>query len=238
MTASAFARRLLARWDRRVASPRPLGLVLARPPAPAPGRRRPAILPAPGRHETHVHLRPRIALTVVRPAALTVVETRPAVFAAAAAQPQSVLPPVQQLILRNTSALLAERLVERTLARSTRVEVLARPGATVAPAAARVFDAPGTPPAARFDATATPPAAVPVTRPAELVVRRPAAAAEEEDRAARERLGRAAELLESGAARAAATPAVPPVDLVRLTDQVVAAIDGRLASQAERLGRA
>ena len=133
---------------------------------------------------------------------------------------------MEQLILRNTSALLAERLVERTLARSTRVDVLVRPGATVAPAAARVFGAP-----------APAPAAAPAARAAELVVRRPAVAAEE-DRVARGRPGRAAEPLEPGAARTAATSTVPPVDLVRLTDQVVAAIDGRLTSQAERLGRA
>jgi hypothetical protein len=244
VSALAFARRVLARWDRRVVSPRPLGLVLARPPAPAPARRRPAILSAPGRHETHVHLQPRIALTIVRPTALTA-ELR-STTAVAAGSAASALSRVEQLVLRNTSALHAQRLVERTLARATRIELLARsarapmpiavpaPGTPVLGAPASLLVASPEPAAPVLGASASPLAASPA-RTAELVVRRPAAAAALEQ-AARERSEHAA-FRETDATRAAAAPVVPPVDLARLTDQVVAAIDGRLTAQAERLGR-
>jgi hypothetical protein len=150
-------------------------------------------------------VRPNIALTVVRPtAAAAIARQRELVSSTAPAVERS---PGRDLVLRNTSMLTAERLVERVLARSRRVEVLVRPGpqGTVASALG------------------------PMTTPPPLVVQYGAPDP-----------GRPAEPQTTQRAPAAAQPApvIPAdVDLARLTDHVVTAIDSRLTAQAERLGR-
>src|SRR5207248_7973083 len=102
----------------------------------------------------------------------------------------------------------AERLVERVLSRSRRVELIAR----------------GAPPS-----LAEPPLSQPAGLPPRIVVQRPAVAGE----------GSRAPAHDGAPARPPAplTPIPAALDLGRLTDQVMSAIDGRLTAQAERLGR-
>jgi hypothetical protein len=205
----AFARALIGRWDRRVIWPRPLGMVF-RTPAPAgrPARTRPE--PASQflqtlRQSVRVDLRPAIALTLVRPLELShqTASTREVESIESAAERTRV----EQLVLRNSSALASERVLERALSRSRRVELLVRsaPGSAVA----RAAGGPDLPP--------------------RLVVQRAAAppAAESTQPARHDQLSRPAPR----------DLASPELDLGRLTDQVVGAIDGRLAAHAERLGR-
>jgi hypothetical protein len=204
----AFARALLARWDRRVAAPRPLGLVFRVPPLPGrpPRSRAPVaatVLPRL-RQSIRVDLRPAISLTVVRPLSASQTTSLERTESSTRATERESL---EQLVIRTGGALGAERMVERVLARSRRVEVVAR-GAAPGSAA---------PPALRHE---LPPA---------LVVQRAAPAPDDSRAHARE----------AAHARAAtpAEPAAPPLDLGRLTDQVMSAIDGRLTAHAERLGR-
>jgi hypothetical protein len=226
-----FALGLLARWDRRVASPRPLGLVLARPPAGTRPGRRPAILPAPGRSDTHVHLQPRIALTVVRSSTLTTAlsTTLTEGVKHGAAEPRPL--DLEQLVLRNTTARLAERVVERIVARGTRVEVVGREGV---PAPATSLGRRSGSPLGAGPAGPAPFAGGPA-HPAPLVVRRPTAfAASQGESGGLPGGGQPA----GSPARIPVPVAAPSIDLVRLTDQVVTAIDARLTAQSERLGRA
>lgn len=210
MSPLAFARALLARWDRRVAAPRPLGLVFRAPPRPGRPPRTRAASAAPAlprlRQSVRVDLRPAISLTVLRPEAtshaLSPLRTEPA-------EPGGELPRLERLVIRDRGALAGERLVERLLSRSRRVELLARsapPGAAVRAAGA--------------EAPALPPRIV-LQRTASVTAESPARASD------------------APPPRAPAPPvAVPPsLDLGRLTDQVMSAIDGRLTAHAERLGR-
>src|SRR5581483_2852558 len=115
----AFARALLARWDRRVAAPRPLGLVFRAPPRPGRPPRTRAASAAPAlprlRQSVRVDLRPAISLTVLRPEAtshaLSPLRTEPA-------EPGGELPRLERLVIRDRGALAGERLVERLLSRS------------------------------------------------------------------------------------------------------------------------
>jgi hypothetical protein len=203
----AFARSLLARWDRRVATPRPLGLVFRQSPS-APRRARAAsarLLQTHVRRDVHVDLQPRIELTVVRPTAGA--HTRTVRETASAGATLERLEAVHELVLRNTSVLAAERLLERALTRSRRVEVLVRPG-----------------PAGRL------PAAEPSGVPPALVVQRAAAP----ERSERAETHREPWPFEEPRPR---PPAPADVDVGHLTDRVVAAIDHRLTAHAERLGR-
>jgi len=207
----AFARALLERWDRRVISPRPLGMVFRRPQRPGVA----TVSRDAGRTELHRHfkntlhvdLRPRIVLTVVRPDASREMRTA---HAGPAAAPRGPIP-AGRLGLRNTSAAAAERVVERLLSRARRVDVVVRP-----PAAGAEMQ--------REHAAPDPPPALVVQRPAA-----PAAAATLERHP--DALSRTAPGMPDAA------PPAPPIDLGQITDQVVSAIDYRLSAQAERLGR-
>ena len=201
----AFARALLERWDRRVVSPRPLGLVFRQPPTPPPARRHDSVVTHTHvRRNLHVDLRPNIALTVVRPAAAAAIARQHELVSSTASIIERSAG--RDLVLRNTSLLTAERLVERVLSRSKRVEVLVRPGPK------------GTVASALGSMTTPPPLVIQHGAPEQ---RRPA-----EPQTARR------------APAAQPAPAIPTdVDLARLTDHVVTAIDSRLTAQAERLGR-
>jgi hypothetical protein len=114
---------------------------------------------------------------------------------------------LEQLVIRNGSALVAQRVVERALSRSRRVELFAR---SVPPdRVASPRERPGLPPP--------------------LVLQRPAAAPQEPRPPAREG--------PPGRPPAQRDPITDAVDVGRLTDQVMSAIDGRLTAHAERLGR-
>jgi hypothetical protein len=205
----AFARVLLARWDRRVTAPRPLGLVFRAP--PRPGRPpRPVVAPAapalPRLHQSlRVDLRPALSLTVVRPAetshTTTVLHMEPA-------EPGAERVSLEQLVIRDSSALAGARLVERVLSRSRRVELMARSAPPSAALRAREPELLGLPP--------------------RLVLQRAGSGS----RSSRE-------LASEAPPRTPAPPAQiqPALDLGRLTDQVMSAIDGRLTAHAERLGR-
>src|SRR5436305_7720736 len=78
---------------------------------------RPLALPRLHR-SVNVDLRPAISLTVVRPAAETTRVER--------SEAGSERVDLSRLVIRNTSALHAERTLERALSRSRRVELLAR----------------------------------------------------------------------------------------------------------------
>jgi hypothetical protein len=205
VSALAFARALLARWDRRVVWPGPLGLVFRTPPLPGrPPRAREAVRPLvlPRLHRSlNVDLRPAISLTVVRPAAETTRVER--------IEAGSERVDLSRLVIRNTSALLAERMLERALSRSRRVELLVRAEHSVTPA-----------PAGDRMRAALPP---------ELVVQRGTPAPPDPR-------GEPESDRPPAAPLAVREPAAPELDLGRLTDQVVSAIDGRLTVHAERLG--
>ena len=206
----AFARSLLARWDRRAISPRPLGLLFLRPPEPqrAAGASSPTTVHVDRsvhvRSDTHLQLNPRISLVLVRHAAAA---------SAAAAKPGTVLS-VRDLVLRDTTAVRTERLLTRLLHRGVRVEGAAAP---------------------RPDAEA-PAVRSPLATPrAELVMRRGEATPEPAPGRAR-----SAPYDEPGPGpQPAGAPAALPaaVDVGRLTDQVLSAIDRRIVSHSERLGR-
>jgi hypothetical protein len=116
---------------------------------------------------------------------------------------------LSRLVIRNTSALLAERMLERALSRSRRVELLVRAEhrVTSAPAGDRMRAA----------------------LPPELVVQRGTPAPPDPR-------GEPESDRPPAAPLAVREPAAPELDLGRLTDQVVSAIDGRLTVHAERLG--
>ncbi len=106
----AFARSLLARWDRRVVSPRPLGLVFRQAPrARAVHRRHGNVTHTHLRRDLHVDLHPRIALTVVRPPGEAGTGTvRERVSTGSTVERAGMH---HELVLRNTSLLAAERVV-------------------------------------------------------------------------------------------------------------------------------
>lgn len=208
MSPLAFAGALLARWDRRVAAPRPLGLVFREP--PRPGRPPRAPLPAPVlprlRQSVRVDLRPAISLTVVRPPGARHTTSVHHKLSSSSTSDHASL---ERLVIRDGSALAAQRVVERVLSRSRRVELLA----------------PGAPPSS----TAELPLSQPPGLPPRLVVQRAVATTGDSRPPAHD----------GAPARPSTPPApIPPaLDLGRLTDQVMSAIDGRLIAQAERLGR-
>jgi hypothetical protein len=156
--------------------------------------------------DVHVDIQPRIALTVVRP--LAQFETQDVREHSSSRSMFERLGGIDRLILRNTSAIGAERVLERALSKSRRVEVLYRS----APAATLL---------AEGDRSRMPPP---------LVVQHMAARhqVEGESRPAGPR--EATRPASHDSARA-------DLDLGRITDHVVTAIDNRLAAHAERLGR-
>jgi hypothetical protein len=205
--AHEFARRVFARWDRRVVSPLPLGLVFLQRPARPRQQAAPAVSL---RRDLHLHVRPQISLVLVRPAQTTAEAHYRAGDRTTLAGP---------LVLRARAAGRAERLVERLFARGTRVEV------STGPVASHLGQ---------------PPRGVPaLASPPQLTVRRSEPAAGDERRDERhERLGKVENSVAAADARTPSCAAADPVvDVGRLTDQVVAAIDQRLVAQAERLGR-
>jgi hypothetical protein len=206
--ALAFARAVLARWDRRVVSPLPLGVVFLRRPARQRRQASPAVFSL--RRDVHLHLRPQISVALVR-----------RVQAASEAYHRSrdrtsILAP---LVLRTSTAVEAQRLVERLLVRGTRIEV----------STGSVEGRRSEPPR---------PARM-LTQPPQLTVLRSDRATRDERREDQRELSGAVE--RSPAAADLRAPALSAaelgVDVRRLTDQVVAAIDRRLVAQAERLGR-
>lgn len=208
MRALAFARAVLARWDRRVVSPLPLGVVFLQ--RPARQRRQ-----APGvfslRRDVHLHLRPQISLALVRNVRATAGETH----YHRSGERMTLLTP---LVLRATAAVEAQRLVERLLVRGTSSEVSA-----------------GSP-----ESRSEPPRpALILTQPPQMTVLRSDRTSGDERREEQRELPGAVERsLAAADLRAPALAAAEPgVDVGRLTDQVVAAIDRRLVVQAERLGR-
>ena len=207
MRTLSFVRALLARWDRRVVSPRPLGLVFLRrsePPAPL------YALSSSTRADLHVHLRPRIELTLVRQD--TVVGTN-----IDTSSRTTVLPSAGALVLRTATTERSERLVERTLARGRRIETVASPATPSAPGAARPLLAP---------VLASP------VRP-ELVTRRWSATDQSDGVPPRP----SAPVFHAPPPGAASVGELPTLDVDRLTDEVLSAIDSRLVARAERLGR-
>jgi hypothetical protein len=208
--ALSFARSLLARWDRRVISPGPLGLLFLRAPEARRATQGDSLTTVNVdrsvhvRSDMHLRLNPRISLVLVRNA------TAPAAGAAGPATPQSV----RNLVLRDTTALRTERLLTRLLDRGVRVEgaPAPRPGA------------------------AAPAASSPLASPrAGLVMRR----GEAPDEPAPGRARPAAYGDPGPLTPPSADPAPPPsaVDVGRLTDQVLSAIDHRIVAHSERLGR-
>jgi hypothetical protein len=203
-----FAHALIARWSQRVVWPRPLGMIFLAPRAPERETRRrrpmaPQLLQGL-RQSVHVDLRPTIALTLVRPLEMRhSTSTRP--FESRGSGSAGV--ELEQLVLRNSSALMGERVLERALSRSRRVELLVR--SAPAPGVTRGVTAPDLPP--------------------QLVVQRaPAPGAAESPQAPRQ---------DSFSRPSPRELAQHELDLGRLTDSVVTAIDGRLTAHAERLGR-
>jgi hypothetical protein len=221
-SAAAFARRIATRWERRIVSPRPLGLSLLQPARNGVG--------GVGARTTNVALRlaPRVSLTVVRPERLESVLAHVAVqttvlreragsagpaAGAAAAPPATLLRETASLTaLRLTAFERAEQLVGRLQSRAARIETLHRPVLPQALPASLTL----APPSPARPATAA------------LVVRTQRV---DETRTPEER---PPARLEHGPAAGAA---VPELSVARLTDSVVAAIDQRLLAQAERLGR-
>lgn len=209
--ALAFARARLSRADRRVIDPAPLGVTFLHA-EPTPGT------PA-GRTNTYVshvgvalHLRPRLILAAHVPQR--------------SAEPIAARPATRS-VLRLRVVERGERLVERVSARGVRADA-GPPGAD------------GTPgrPAAPAPALAPPRAAQSPLRTVVVQRAAPAPARGAEPAAALAPpsvadLRSAAEL----PLRAAAPAGDGGLDLARVTDQVIAAIDRRIVVQRERLGR-
>jgi hypothetical protein len=211
VTSLAFARALLARWDRRVVATQPIARVFLRRPDPGRAPMEAAVETLSLRRDVHVDLRPQISLTLVRGGGVTV-------YATHVGGDRVSVPQLEKLVLRTSSAVRAERLLERLVSRGERVEVIHRPP----PAALGRTGAPH-----RKD-TARP----------ELLVRRAADAVADDGahRQAPRLRGSGSDVLTAASARSI-PPAEPTVDVSRVTDQVLAAIDGRLIAQGERLGR-
>ncbi|HEY7619505.1 MAG TPA: hypothetical protein VH834_07015 [Solirubrobacteraceae bacterium] len=212
--ALAFARARLRRADRRVADPAPLGVTFLRV-APAPGTA------ARRSHVSHVgvalhlHLRPRLTVASCPPQG--------------ASEPPAL--PAARSVLRPRVVERGERLVERLSARGLRAETgpPGAPGANGAPGRLAVPTPAMVPPrawqpplrtvvvqraTAAPDGGAEPPAAPALPSAADL-------------RAAAQPPLRAAAAAGGGGG----------LDLARVTDQVIAAIDRRIVVQRERLGR-
>jgi hypothetical protein len=204
--ALAFVRSLLARWDRRVLSPLPLGLVVLRTPEPSAPL---YALSSSWRADLHVHLRPLIELTLVRHG--TTISTN-----VDASSRTTVLPHVGALVLRTATTERSERLLERTLGRGRRIETGASPQAPHAQVATYALHA--QPSAAPLLTTLVTRREPPTTR-ADAIEAGPSAP------------------LFQAPSRAAAVAEPPTLDVGRLTDQVLSAIDSRLVARAERLGR-
>jgi len=208
--ALAFARRRLLRADRRVADGAPLGVTFLHA-APAPG----APVQRLGAHVAVTFvLRPRLVL------------------ASRAVRPAQMMPataPAGRGVLHMRVIDRGEHLVERVRARGVRVEA-GPPGVAGAEGAS---GRPGAP----APATAPGRAWHPPVRT--VVVRRGATAPAAEGSVP-------APLAPPGAAEwrsaaeaplRAAAPGTGALDLGRVTDQVIAAIDRRIVVQRERLGR-
>lgn len=208
MRALAFARAVLARWDLRVVSTRPLGVVFLQRPA-RQRRQAPAVFSL--RRDVHLHLRPQISLALVRSVRAAASETH----YHRSGDRMTLLTP---LVLRASAAVEAQRLVERLLVRGTSSEVST----------------------GSVEGRSEPLRRAPIlTQPPQLTVLRSDRATGDERREDRRELPGAVERsLAAAELRTPAHAAVEPgVDVGRLTDQVVAAIDRRLVAQAERLGR-
>jgi hypothetical protein len=220
--AAAFAMALLARYQGR--QERRWGVDFA-------FRRRPSsVTLQPVYQRLGLHLAPRLSLTVLAP-------PRPAEALNAPAAPARWVgrierQVVREPILRPPGAAVRERLVTHLVTERERVEAGATPGRRRAD---RDDAGPLVPSRGRF---------APMAPPVPRVVQRPAAVTTMDSQSPSAAFAATAEVQGGdgfGARRPGGSAAGPleagAVDVKRLTDQVIQAIDQRIIAQRERLGR-
>lgn len=178
---------------------------------------------------SHTHVAPRLALTVLAwPAA------QPGSAAHEPARPASRLRVEQEIrtlrtVIRLSESSAPEQLVHRVLAQSRRVEGM--PPAAHLQASRSLLREPASAEAAELE--------TPMVQPVPRIVRRLAPV--EADQVASMRPAEGSRPVRGEGLRATGTSPRPPeqvIDVNRLTDQVIQAIDRRIIAQRERLGRA
>lgn len=190
---------------------------------------------------TQVTVNPRLRLTLLvaaappAPAAATALPSRPALVweplrpSLLHARTERVLQRVQRL--ERVQERHSEQLVHHLLGRAQAIDAVAPPGAPV-------FHA-GGPTRQNGALTAAVLRTAPAVPPVARIVRRPPPALVTEDVSPRTAVGRAAAapLAVDGFSVRPSLPAAAPVDINRITDQVVQTLDRRLLAFRERTGR-